>query len=796
MKFTLDWLKQHLPLTLPPRELADRLTMAGLELESLAHLGAGLDRVQVGTLERVEKHPDADRLTLCQVRIAGETLPVVCGATNHRAGDKVAVARVGATLPNGMTIRKGRIRGAESHGMLCSVAELGLAPSADGILILPAEAPEGAPLATVLGRDDWLYEVNVTPNRGDCLGVRGIARDLGALLELPLLPLETAVAVDPAVGERHPVAVEIRDGAGCPRYAGRVVEGVRVGESPPWLRQRLEAVGLRPINNVVDVTNLVLMELGQPLHAFDLERLAPPVVVRKARPGERLTTLDEVERTLTGEMTLIADQERSLALAGIMGGQESGVEADTTTLFLESAYFEPVGIARTGRRLGLQSDSRFRFERGTDPQGIVTALDYATRLILELAGGRAGPVVLADAGTWQPAPPIPFRHQRVTRLGGIDLPPEASAGMLTRLGLEPVGNAGEARLYQPPSHRHDLRQEEDLLEEVVRLYGYDRVPTRLPSGPVAAARPDREERQTAQLRRLLAGMGYLEAVNYSFVGAALQHTFDPETPPVALRNPLSEEQGVMRTTLTAGLVECARRNLSRGNHSLRLAEVGRVFLPTPTGSAEPDRVALLLTGAATRRAWHTPQREWDFFDLKGDLERLCTALGLEPLPLERGGPDFLHPGRKALIPAPGGATAGWLGQLHPAVAEELGIDQPVWLLEVAADHLVPTPESRVQSPPISRFPAVDRDFAFVLPRDVPAREVLEEARRAAPELVRRVELFDLYTGSHLPDGFKSLAVGITLQADDRTLTDGEAQQVADAVVSRLGERFGATLRGR
>ncbi|MEO5363145.1 MAG: phenylalanine--tRNA ligase subunit beta [Magnetococcus sp. DMHC-8] len=792
MKFTHRWLLQHLSTGLSPQAIGERLTLAGLELEGLTDLRQGLERVQTGVLLEVLPHPNADRLTLCQVQVGGERLTIVCGATNHQVGDKVAVAREGACLPNGLTIRRSTVRGRLSEGMLCSPGELGLAGPADGILILPLDTADGLPLAELLGRDDHLFELSLTPNRGDCLGVRGIARELGALTQTPLLPL----LVQPVQTDADPAVVQVDDAQGCPRYAGRVVRGVRIRPSPAWLRLRLEAVGLRSINNVVDVTNYVLLDLNQPLHAFDLARLHLPIQVRRARPGEVLRTLDGVERTLDGDMTVIADRERSLALAGIMGGEESGVTEATTDLFLEAAYFEPTRIARTGRHLGITSDSRHRFERGIDPEGLLPALSLATRLILELAGGEAGPVTWVDAGSWSPLPPVAMRPRRINRLGGIDLNAEAMTTMLGHLGCRMVGGDGDTLIFQPPSHRHDLRREEDLLEEVIRLYGYDRVQTSLPRPVIDAPATEPLERTTGTARRLLTGRGYLEVINYAFVSAELQQRFDPTVAATALLNPISAEQAVLRTSLTAGLVENGRRNLSRGTLSLRLFELGQVFLPTVTGRLEESqRLAGLLCGPLHGRNWHTPAREADFFDLKGDVEALLRSVGWTGVSFDAGGPAFLHPGRKAMIVSAGNLSLGWIGTLHPALQRQLDLPQPLQLFELEAAALVHAVHATVMPGMASRFPAVERDFAFVVEEALPSATLLAALAQVNPALIRTVTLFDLYAGSHLAAGWKSLAVRVVLQADDRTLTDPEVQSVAEEMVVQMNKQFGALLRG-
>ncbi|MBF0310762.1 MAG: phenylalanine--tRNA ligase subunit beta [Magnetococcales bacterium] len=797
MKFSHSWLRQHLDIELSPTAIGDILTMSGLELERLQDLGAGLHGVVVAQLLSVDRHPGADRLTLCQVRVGEETLPVVCGASNHRAGNKVALARVGAVLPGGHPIREAKIRGEVSKGMLCSEVELGLAASAAGVLILPPEAPEGMELAAWLGRKDHVYEVNVTPNRGDCLGVRGIARDLGAVLDKPLLPLESRVRENPAVNDRHPVAVRIDFAKGCPRYTGRVIAGVKVAPSPPWLVQQLELAGIRSINNVVDVTNYVMLELGQPLHAFDLARLAPPIVVRKAAEGEILVTLDEVSRTLSGEMTLIADARRVLALAGIMGGQESGVEENTNDLFLESAFFDPIVTARTGRRLGVLSESRHRFDRGTDPLGLRLALDRATRLIQELAGGEAGVAVEVDAGTWQPAAAIPFRPERANRLGGLSLDQATQSAMLERLGCIKQDRGAEGLFFQPPSHRHDLRQEEDLVEEIVRLYGYDRVPPVLPAGAMATPAPATAVTTIQQkARQLLVGLGYLENVNYAFVSPALATLFDAEAPQTALRlaNPLSDEQSLLRTTVVAGLADAARRNISRGNTSLRLFETGRIFRRQERQPREEERLAGLLCGSRLGRNWHTADAPVDFFDLKGDVEALLMALGHEGCRFLPQGPAFLHPGRAATIQSRvGGCTLGWLGELHPAWREKLDVDLPLLLFELDVAAL--TEGKRIStSPAPSRFQASVRDYALKVPREVAAQSLLDAIQGLAPDLIRKVTLFDLYQGPHLPEGFKGFGVEVVYQAQDRTLTEAETQELGRQMLDHLRQTFAVSLR--
>ncbi|MBF0628711.1 MAG: phenylalanine--tRNA ligase subunit beta [Magnetococcales bacterium] len=795
MKITLDWLRDHIATDLDPATIGARLTMAGLELDALIRLDQGLEQVQVGLLETVNPHPNADRLTLCQVRVGEELLEIVCGAKNHRPGDKVAVARIGANLPNGQEIQLGAIRGVTSCGMLCSLKELGLATESDGVLILDPATPHGLPIAQALGKQDVVLELGITPNRGDCLGVRGVARELAALTAQPLRPLEASlveITAPEAVAQ-----VELNDPEGCPRYAGRIIRGVKIGPSPAWLQQRLEAVGMRAINNVVDITNYLLLDLNQPLHAFDLNRLALPVVVRRAVEGEILRTLDGLDRTLTAAMTVIADQARPLALAGIMGGEESGVTEATTDLFLEAAYFDPIRTARTGRRLELVSESRHRFERGVDPEAIPMVMERATRMILDLAGGQAGPVTLHDGGTWHAPTPILYRPERVNRMGGIELTPHAMNTFLIALGCQVTATAADDSrfLVTPPSWRHDLKREEDLLEEIIRLYGYDRVPTSLPRLPATAPIPDPIRQLTGKIRALLVGMGYQEALDYAFVSPAIQQTFQPALTPLALINPLSEEQSVLRTDLIAGLLESAQRNLNRGNLRLRLFETGRVFLPQPDGTLqEPERLAGVLSGPVDPASAHVVARAVDFFDLKGDLESLLSALTGALPGFTPGGPEFLHPARKALVALPDGTPLGWMGQLHPGLMEKLDLRKELLLFELELARLPENPAAKHQEATTSRFPGIQSDFTFLMPERTPAGNVVQAVMAVDETLIRETRVTAIYTGSGVPEGSKSLTLSLLLQASDRTLTDAESKSLSERIIACVTDGFGAALR--
>ncbi|MBF0422686.1 MAG: phenylalanine--tRNA ligase subunit beta [Magnetococcales bacterium] len=791
MKLTRRWLLEHWMGDWEARSIGRRLTQAGLEVASVTRLDQGLERVEVGCLLEVKQHPEADRLTVCRVDVGAEQLTIVCGARNHRVGDRVAVAREGAVLPNGMKIAISSIRGQRSEGMLASEAELGLAEASEGILILPPDQVPGTSLAPILGRDDDLFELELTPNRGDCLGVRGIARELAALSGIPLRPLQPQVAVTDATSAE----IMIEHGHGCPRYVGRVIRGLAMQPSPAWLQHRLEAVGLRSINAVVDVTNYILLDLNHPMHAFDLAQLVMPLCVRGAFPGETLTLLNGTICKLVPEDVLIADARRPLALAGIMGGMETGVTEATTDLFLEVAYFSPTTVTRSGRRHGINSDSRYRFERGVDPEGLVLAMERATELILELCGGRAGPITVADAGTWTPRSPVPLRHERVNRLGGIDLTQADMETVLEHLGCEKRVLQGQI-CFQPPSHRHDLAQEEDLLEEIVRVHGYDNVTRVLPRIETRPMENDARSHLFSQSTRKMVAMGYLETINYSFVSKALQHRFDPERAAEELVNPISEDMAVLRTSLAPGLLEAARRNLSRANLSLRLFEVGRVFLRSDTALEEKEHLAGLVTGELHPHAWYARSRAVDFFDLKGDLEHLALSQGCMDLVFSPGGPEFLHPGQKALFqtrshPRP----VGWIGMLHPDHQRLLDPSQAVFLFELDMDELracrsIPD-RSEVT---LSRFPSLERDFAFMVDDELGAGPFMDAVAGTDPGLIQAVRLFDVYRGDALPAGKKSFAINVVFRAPDRTLTDQEAQELCHRIVETAQRLFGARQR--
>ena len=792
MRVSLAWLREWVEVPEGAEALAERLTMAGLEVEAIEPAAPAFSGVVVAEVLEVAPHPDADRLRVCRVAAGGEPLQVVCGAPNVRPGLRAPLATVGAALPDGTRIRRARLRGVESHGMLCSARELGLADDAEGLWELPPEAPVGEDLRRWLDLDDQVLEVALTPNRADCLSVRGIARETAALHGVPLGgPRWEPVAA--AREDRLPVAVEAPEA--CPRYLGRVVRGVDpAARTPVWMAERLRRAGLRSLGPLVDVTNYVLLELGQPLHAFDLARLRGGITVRRARAGERIALLDGREVALEPDTLVIADAGGPVALAGIMGGAGSAVGPGTRDVFLECAFFAPGAIAGRARRHGLHTESSHRFERGVDPAMQREALERATGLLLEIAGGEPGPVTEAVSEAHLPRRPVvAFRPQRARRLLGAELADGEMRAILERLGLACEAPGEGPWRVTPPSWRFDLAIEADLVEEVARLHGYGRLPEApLAGSPVMPPAPE-GRLDEGRIRTLLADRGYHEAVTYSFVPEALQRRLDPEAEPVRLQNPLSAELAVMRTTAWVGLLQALQRNLARQQERVRLFELSMRFVRQGSEITQEKTLAILAAGPAWPEQWGLDSRRpVDFHDVKGDLEALAAATGAPgAFAFEAAAHPALHPGQSARV-LRDGEPVGWIGALHPEVAGALDIGVPVVLLEVALEAVRRARVPRFE--PLSPFPAVRRDLAVVVDEAVPAARIAETVRAAAGPLLRELRIFDVYTGPGVEAGRKSVSLGLIFQESSRTLTDEEINGVVARVVARLEEAVGATLR--
>jgi phenylalanyl-tRNA synthetase beta chain len=796
MKFSENWLRELVEIPVDRAALARALTMIGHEVESLTALGEGLAGVVVAEIVAMEKHPEADRLNVCKVDAGqGALLTIVCGAPNARVGLKAPLATVGAVLQGGLTIKAAKLRGIESSGMLCSAKELGLDSDASGLLELPPDAPVGKPLAAYLGLPDASIELGLTPNRPDCLGMLGIAGDLAALYGGAVkAPAQDAVAITGASSR----GIRLEAGSDCPRYLGRVIEGIDLSApSPLWLVERLRRAGLRPINAVVDVTNYVMLETGQPLHAFDNDALQGDIVVRHARAGETLKLLDGSAAELAEDFMLIADEGKPLAVAGVMGGFDSRVTETTRNVFLEAAHFAPAAIMGRARRLGLHTDASHRFERGVDPGLPRRALERATSLLLSIAGGEAGPALVAERVADIRSPDtVVLRRARLARVLGIAVDDAEVERILRALDMA-VERTADGWRATPPSRRFDIEREEDLIEEVARIHGYERIPTRAPGGELVLAPLPEQRLPVLALAEQLAARDYFEAVTMAFVAADLLRRWGLDEDAVALANPLSVDLAVMRSSLLPGLVEALRHNRARQQERVRLFEHGHVFLPAATAGeapCEPERLALVACGAAVAEQWSEASRAVDFHDLKGDVESLL-ALGGEPQRWRfdaDGLPRWLHPGRGARL-LRDDAVAGYLGELHPDISAALDLPAGVLLAEFDLDLL--SQRRLPQARPVPRFPAVRRDLAVEVADDLPWAAVERSVRRALGERLAEVRLFDQYQGPGLDPDRKSLAMGLILQDASRTLTDEEVDSCVKRALSALEKDCAARLRG-
>jgi len=784
MKFSENWLRSYVNPPLTSEALAHALTMAGLEVEALEPVAPLFDKVVVGEVKSLAKHPDADRLNVCLVEVgAASPLQIVCGAANVHAGAKVPCALVGAALPK-MTIKQAKVRGVESFGMLCSEQELGLAEESSGLLLLPTDAPVGASIRDYLALDDKLFTLKLTPNRSDCLSVSGIACEVAAVTGSPLIP--PAIAVVP-VTLFDTLAVDVQAPAMCPRYCGRIVRGVNAqAPTPAWMVQRLARSGLRSISAVVDISNYVMLELGQPLHAFDLAKLEGGIAVRMARAGEQIKLLNDQIATLEADMLVIADNQHAVALAGIMGGAETAVDETTREVFLESAFFSPDAMAGRARRLGLATDSSHRFERGVDFAATRDCLERATQLLVEICGGAAGPIT-ESMHALPERKPIRLRVSRARKVLGLDLAHGDIHALLGRLQLD-LTMEGDDFLVTPPSYRFDLAIEEDLIEEIARLYGYDNIPALPPRARLdILPRPD-AARPAEQLRERLVARDYQEVVTYSFVEPGWEADLAGNTHPVPLKNPIASQLSVMRSTLWGGLVDCLRFNLNRKQARVRVFEIGRVFSAGKEGFEQPLRIAGLGYGSAYPEQWGAPERAVDFFDAKGDLEALLWP---RTASFERASHPGLHPGQAARVSL-GGVAAGWIGALHPKWVQQYALPHaPVLFeLDLAAALICPIPKFAE----ISKFQPIRRDISVIVGENIVLHAMLTALREAAPEQVTELAIFDLYSGKGIDSGKKSIAFRILMQDTQKTMTDLEVDTVITRLTQVLSDRFGAKLR--
>lgn len=798
MRLTLPWLAEHLETNATAEELAARLTALGLEVEETSDPARALAGFTVARVVAAEPHPQADRLKVCTVETRDGIRRIVCGAPNARPGLWGVLATEGLVIPaTGEVLKRAVILGVESQGMLCSARELGLGDDHAGIVELDGDGLEvGMPAARALGLEGPVLTLKLTPDRADCYGIAGIARDLaaagmGRLRSRDFRPVPPVGRPGPAIRLDFPAGAE----SACPLFVGRIVRGVRNGPSPAWLRQRLQAVGVRPISALVDLTNYVTFDLGRPLHVFDADRLRGDLVVRLARPGERLLALDGRDYALEPSMTVIADATGPVSLGGIMGGERTGVSEGTRDVLLEVALFDPLRTAATGRRLGIESDARTRFERGLDPELVLPASELATRLIVELCGGEPGPAVVAGAVPPR-RPPLAFRADQLPRLAGIELEPDEIRRILEALGF---GVEGGPRIYSlaVPSWRHDVSSEACIVEELARLHGYDRIPPVPVQRSEAVAPPllGAEQRRRAAVRRAVAAQGLAEAVTWSFVPPEHADLFGGA--PARMENPLSSELSAMRPSLLPGLLTAAARNLARKQEEGAVFELGPRFTGGQPGE-QVWAVAGLRWGRAMPRGWAAAERPVDALDAKADALAALAAAGVrvEAATTVAEPPAWYHPGRAGRLVL-GPSTLACFGELHPKVLRAFDIAVPVAAFELDLDSL-PKPKPRLGKarPPLEPlpYPPVDRDFAFLVDEALPAEDLLKAVRAAERRLVREVRLFDVYAGRGLPEGKKSLAVAVRLQAADRTLAEAEIEAVARRIVAAVERSCGATLR--
>lgn len=780
MQFPESWLRNLVNPALDTAQLAQLVTMAGLEVEAMNPAAPPFNNVVVAEILSAEKHPDADRLRVCQVDV-GEASPVtiVCGAPNAAAGLKVPCARPGAKLP-GFEIKVARVRGVESFGMLCSTKELGLEGTADGLMVLPEDAPVGEDFRGWLNLNDTLITLKLTPNRADCLSMQGLAREVGAITGADVRYPQIR-PVDAHIQDTVPVLVQAQDA--CPLYLGRVIRGINVqATTPRWMAERLERSGIRPLLAPVDITNYVLLELGQPMHAFALSRLKGGIEVRMARAGETLVLLNGQTAELAPDMLVIADANGPIALAGIMGGLPTSVERVTVDVMLEAAFFSPGAIAGRARRLGLSTDSSHRFERGVDYGATRQAMERATELLLEICGGQAGPITEVTSALPQRAP-ITLRLPRLKRVVGVELDAAQVVRDLGALGAQ-VQRDGDNLIVTPPSFRFDLAIEEDLIEEAVRLFGYDNIPAQPPAAPSRMLPQDETTLADDTLRQVMVGLDYQEVITYSFVDPAWETALDADARPMPLANPIASQLSVMRTTLWGGLIETLRHNLNRQQERVRIFELGRVYASL---AEQPMKLGGLIFGDIEPEQWASKARRVDFFDLKGDLERLFGRA----LDARAAVHPALHPGQSAELWWDN-RSIGWIGALHPRLVQAFDLTSAPMLFEldagVAGKRLLPRHAA------LSRFPQVRRDLAFVLGIETPAGELLTALREAAPAQVRSIDVFDDYRGKGMAESQKSLAIRVVMQDTQRTLTDQEVEDAVQKLVETARRQCNASIR--
>lgn len=789
MQFSEAWLRELVNPALDTQALVEQITMAGLEVDSVNPAAADFSGVVVGQVVSVIAHPDADKLRICKVEVGeNEPLQIVCGASNVREGLKIPAALIGAVLPGDFKIKQSKLRGELSFGMLCSEKELGLAADADGLMELAADAPVGTDIRDYLALNDQMIEVDLTPNRADCLSVEGVAREVALLNDMQfIVPAVEAVAVE----HQETLSVKVSAPEACPRYLGRLIKGVNpTAETPLWMQERLRRSGLRSLGPVVDVTNYVLLEMGQPLHAFDAAKLSGSIEVRLAHADEPLNLLNDQEIKANTETLVIADADKALALAGVMGGSESAVSDSTKDIFLECAFFNPSFMMGKARHYGLHTDSSHRFERGVDAELQTRAIERATRLIIDIAGGSAGAITAAVAEEYLPQrPAVTLRQQRIKRILGVALAEEEVEGILQRLGMAVVKDA-EGWQVTPPGFRFDIAIEADLIEELGRVYGYNNLPQSSLLMRSALSQAPEAVLEIDQIKDLLVGRDYQEAITYSFVDEELQKTLVPDDTYIKLQNPISSELAVMRTTLWCGLLQAAAYNTKRQHTRVRLFEAGQRFLGTDVAQQEKMLAGIAL-GTATPEQWGEKSSKVDFYDVKADVEAICALTGRE-VQFIAAKHSALHPGQSAEIKTMDGQSLGWIGMLHPTLEKQLGFDNNVFLFELSQAVLLEKSVPAFNS--LSKFPSVRRDLALLIEEQVSFQQVKSCIDDCQEQLIQQVMVFDIYRGQGVEQGYKSIALALIMQDATQTLTDSEIDAIVNRVLDALSNKLSAKLR--
>lgn len=791
MKVSESWLREWVSPSLTPLEMSNQLTMAGLEVDSLYPVAGEFDQVIVARVLQTRAHPQADKLTLCDVDAGGsEPIQVVCGAANVRPGLHVALAMIGANLPGGMQIKETKLRGELSQGMLCSASELGLDEKSEGILELPDDAPIGVDIREYLVLNDYVFDVDLTPNRADCLSVLGIARELAALNKLSLKSCPndvTPLTLD------ETLSVKLHAPDACAQYASRIIRGINPhAVTPIWMKERLRRSGVRSLHPVVDITNYVMLELGQPMHAFDLQTIQGDIHVRYAKAEETLTLLDGQEVVLDQRVLVIADNEKPLAMAGIMGGEDSAVKPHTTNIFLESAFFSPLAIAGVARRYGLCSDSSQRYERGVDPELQRLALERVTYLLQSIVGGQVGPIEWVNEPSQLPVSAhVQFNPAKVLKLSGLDIPYDDMEQMLKRLGMT-VTHHSDVWDIKVPSHRFDITLDVDLVEEIIRLYGYDKIPTTTLQVRMQAGNINQHERLLMTMGSFLCNRGYRETISYSFVDPELQQALYPDRQTMQLLNPISSELSEMRVGMWSGLLASMIHNIHRQQSALKLFESGVVFHVIDGQVKEFPCIAGLVTGQYGQLNWSESSGTYDFFDMKGDLQSLFVSLSQQDVQFIGGQHAALHPGKTAKI-VKGTQELGWIGVLHPRLMDALDLTDEVILFELSLSAMLDSHLISYQT--ISKYPQTRRDLSLIVDEHISAMQIEQAVRHVVdPHCLKAFDIFDVYTGESIPDNKKSLAIALTLQNDNRTLVDAEINIIIDQILKKLDEAFSVVLR--